>query len=122
MNSSELPLEVIDEILKRLDAISLAKSRQVCRSWRDLHSQPQYKLLWKRACFRDIDKDVLTELTGYRYIAADDDSGGLSGTSKNIQGANNGINWEAIYKKWFRGRHIGRWPSMVTELKGHKGV
>lgn len=123
MNISELPLELIDEILKRLDAISLAKSRQVCRSWRALHSQPRYKLLWKQACFRDIDKDVLTELTGSRYIAsAEEDPGGLSGTSDNIQGENNDINWEAIYQKWFRSRHIGRWPSMITELKGHRGV
>ncbi|KAL9957673.1 hypothetical protein ACROYT_G034597 [Oculina patagonica] len=122
MNFTELPLELVDEILKHLDAISLAKSRQVCRSWRALHFQPRYKLLWKQACFRDIDEDVLTELTGNVYIvAAEEDPGGLSGTTKNIQGENNDINWEAIYQKWFRSRHIGRWPSMVTELKGHRG-
>lgn len=123
MNFTDLPLELVDEILKRLDAISLAKSRQVCRSWRALHSLSHYKLLWKQACFRDIDGDVLTELTGNRYVAiAEEDPGSSSGTSENNQGENNAISWEAIYKKWFRCRHIVRWPSMITELKGHRGV
>ena len=123
MNFTDLPLELVDEILKRLDAISLAKSRQVCRSWRALHSQSHYKLLWKLACFRDIDADVLIELTGNRFVAAaEEDPGSSSDTSENNQGQNNVISWEAIYKKWFRCRHIGRWPSMITELKGHRGV
>ena len=120
MNLSELPLELIDEILKRLDAISLAKSRQVCRSWRSLHSQPKYKLLWREACFRDIAKDVLTELTANGYI--DEKPGRLRDTSEDIQGENSSIDWRAIYQKWFRSRHIGKWPSMKTELKGHRGV
>lgn len=120
MNLSELPLELIDEILKRLDAISLAKSRQVCRSWLSLHLHPKYKLLWRQACFRDIPGDVLIELTGNRHT--DETPGGSSATSENIQGENISINWQAIYQKWFRSRHIGKWPSMITELRGHRGM
>ena len=120
MNLAELPLELIDEILKRLDAISQAKSRQVCRSWRSLHSQPKYKLLWRQACSRDIPGDVLIELSGYRDI--DETPGRLRNTSENIHGENISIDWKAVYQKWFRSRHIGKWPSMKTELKGHRGV
>ena len=120
MNLSELPLELIDEILKHLDAISLAKSRQVCRSWWSLHSQPKYKLLWRQACHREIPGDVLIELAENRCI--EETPGRLSGTSENIQEQNSGIHWRAIYQKWFRSRHIGKWPSMKTELKGHRGV
>ena len=83
MNLSELPWELIDEILKRLDAISLAKSRQVCRSWRSLHSQPKYKLLWRRSCLRDIPGDVLIELTGSGYI--DEKPGRISDSAENFQ-------------------------------------
>lgn len=123
MNLSALPLELIDEILKRLDAISLAKSRQVCRSWRELHSQPRYKLLWRRACFRDIAEDVLSELTGQRTsIVTHEDPDGLSGTSEIIQRENDSTDWKAVYQTWFRSRHIGKWPSMITELRGHAGV
>ncbi|KAJ7340122.1 SCF ubiquitin ligase complex subunit cdc4 [Desmophyllum pertusum] len=122
MNLSALPLELIDEILKRLDAISLAKSRQVCRSWRELHSQPRYKLLWRRACFRDITEDVLSELTGKRTsIVTHEDPDGLSGTSEIIRRENDSTDWKAVYQKWFRSRHIGKWPSMITELRGHAG-
>ena len=117
MNLSELPLELIDEILKRLDAISLAKSRQVCRSWRSLHSQPKYKLLWRQACFRDIPGDVLIELTGI-----DETPGRLRDTRENIHGENSSTDWRAVYQKWFRSRHIGKWPSMKTELEGHRGL
>lgn len=120
MNLTELPLELIDEILKRLDATSLAKSRQVCRSWLSLHSQPKYKLLWRRACFRDIPGDVLIELTGSGYI--DETPGRLSDSAENIQVENSSIDWKAIYQKWFRSRHIRKWPSMITGLKGHRGV
>jgi len=120
MNLSELPLELIDEILKHLDAISLAKSRQVCRSWRSLHLQPKYKLLWRRACFRDIPGDVLIELTGSGFI--DETAGSISDSAENFQVENTSIDWKAVYRKWYRSRHIGKWPSMVTELKGHRGV
>lgn len=120
MNLSELPLELIDEILKHLDAISLAKSRQVCCSWRSLHLQPKYKLLWRRACFRDIPGDVLIELTGSGFIY--ETAGSISDSAENFQVENTSIDWKAIYRKWYRSRHIGKWPSMVTELKGHRGV
>lgn len=120
MNLSELPLELIDEILKHLDAISLAKSRQVCRSWWSLHSQPKYKLLWRQACHREIPGDVLNELAENRCI--EETPGRLSGANENIQEQNSSIHWRAIYQKWFRSRHIGKWPSMKTELKGHRGV
>ena len=114
MNVSELPLELIDEILKRLDAISLAKSRQVCRSWRTLHSQPKYKLVWRSACYRDIGVDVLIELTnGTTAVVRDQAPGTLRSTDT--------IDWEAIYQEWYRSRYIGKWPSMVTELEGHRG-
>lgn len=106
INLSELPLELVDQILKHLDAISLAKSRQVCRSWRALLSQQKYNLFWRSACFRDIGKDVLIELRG---DCAD------SAFSSNV------IVWEDVYKEWYRSRHIGKWPFVVTELKGHKG-
>ena len=120
MNLSELPLELIDQILKHLDAISLAKSRQVCRSWWSLHSQPKYKLLWRQACYRDIPGDVLIELSENRCI--EETLGRLRGTSGNTQDENSSIHWRAIYQKWFRSRHIGKWPSMKTELKGHRGA
>ena len=114
MKVSELPLELIDEILKRLDAVSLAKSRQVCRLWRSLHSQPKYKLVWRSACYRDIGGDVLIELTkGIAAVFGDKAPSTLSSTDS--------IDWEAIYKEWYRSRHIGKWPSMVTELEGHRG-
>ena len=113
MNVSELPLELINEILKRLDAISLAKSRQVCRSWRALHFQPKYKLVWKSACFRDIDRDVLIELTGNGIVFGGQDTSTLHITGN--------FDWEAIYREWYRCRHVGKWPSMRTELRGHKG-
>lgn len=101
----KLPLELIDEILKHLDAISLARSRLVCRSWRDLHSQRKYNLVWRTACFRDIGEDVLIELMG--------SNADLSASSD--------MDWEDLYKEWYRSRHIGKWPSVITELRGHTG-
>ena len=121
MNLSELPLELIDEILKHLDAISLARSRQVCRAWRVLHLQPQYKQLWRQACLRDAGRDCLIELTGDGRIFTDDDLGRSSAPSEDGQQENSNIDWKAIYQRWFRSRHIGKWPSMTTELKGHSG-
>ena len=117
MNVSELPLELIDEILKRLDAISLAKSRQVCRSWRALHSQPKYRDVWKCACFRDIGRDVLIEVTGNRTVFGEQDPS----TDKEAQQKVDIIDWEAVYRAWYRSRHVGKWPSMISELKGHRG-
>lgn len=109
-NVSELPLELIDEILKHLDAISFAKSRQVCRSWRALHKQPKYALVWRVACIRDIGRNVLIELTGNRAVLEDQSPDACSTTD-----------WEAIYREWYRSRHVGKWPFMITELKGHSG-
>jgi len=105
MDNPKLPLELIDEILKHLDAISLARSRQVCRSWRDLHSQRKYNLVWRNACFREIGEDVLIELRG--------SNADLSASSD--------MDWEDLYKEWYRSRHIGEWPSVITELRGHTG-
>ena len=121
MNCSDLPLELIDEILKHLDAISLAKSRQVCRTWLALHAQPKYKLLWRQACVRDIGYDVLTEITGDNQIFSDDNLGHSGATGKDGGQKNCNIDWKAIYQRWFRSRHIGKWPCMITELEGHSG-
>lgn len=121
MNCSELPLELIDEILKHLDAISLAKSRQVCRTWLALHAQPKYKQLWKQACVRDIGYDVLTEITGDNQMFSDDNLGHSGATGKEGGQKNCNIDWKAIYQRWFRSRHIGKWPCMITELEGHSG-
>ena len=121
MNVCQLPLELIDQILKRLDAISFVKSRQVCRSWRALHFQPEYKLVWRRACFRDIGGDILIELTGNSNIFGNEDGSKSSGDKKDAQREIESFDWEGIYREWYRSRHIGNWPCMTTELKGHRG-
>ena len=117
MRLSEVPVKLIVEILKHLDTISLARSRKVCRAWRALHEQPQYKQLWRQACLRDIGRDCLIELTGDRRIFTDNDLGRSSAPSNQSQQEN--IDWKAIYQRWFRSCHIGKWPCMTTELKGH---
>ena len=94
-----MPLKLIYEILKHLDAISLSRSRQVYRAWRALHLQPQYKQLWRQACLRDIGLDGVIELTGDRRIFTDNDLGRSSAPSGDAQQENNNINWKAIYMK-----------------------
>lgn len=121
MNFSQLPLELIDEILKHLDAISLAKSRQVCRTWLALHAQPKYKQLWRQACVHDIRYDILVEITGDRTIFSDNHLGHSSAAGEKGYQKNYNIDWKAIYQRWFRSRHIGKWPCMITELEGHSG-
>lgn len=121
MNFSQLPLELIDEILKHLDAISLAKSRQVCRTWLALHAQPKYKQLWRQACVHDVGYDVLVEITGDRTIFSDNHLGHSSAAGEEGYQKTYNIDWKAIYQRWFRSRHIGKWPCMITELEGHSG-
>ena len=122
-----LPPELLDEIFKYLDALSLAKSRQVCRTWRDLHEQGKYSIFWMRACFKDIPKDILEELTGSNDL--------FYNTCEKCQGNRNGkdwssvregavlsdISWKGVYQEWFRSRHIRRWPCLLHELRGHRG-
>lgn len=120
MNISQLPLELIDEILKHLDSISLVKSREVCRSWRALHFQRKYNLVWRCFCLRDIDRDILIEITGKRAIFGCEDPDS-SNKSKKHASLIDGVDWTAVYREWFRSRHIGKWPSMSCEFNCHRG-
>ena len=120
MNISQLPLELIDEILKHLDSISLVKSREVCRSWRALHFQRKYNLVWRCLCLRDIDRDILIEITGKRAIFGCEDPDS-SNKSKKHASLIDGVDWAAVYREWFRSRHIGKWPSMSCEFNCHRG-
>ena len=119
MDLSELPPELIDKILRHLDAISLAKSRQVCRLWRSLHNNPKFKVLWKRACIEDIPQDVLTELTrGRKHHFFAEYSNEVN---KSVEKEESDIDWKDVYQEWYRSRHIGKWPCLINELIGHKG-
>ncbi|XP_032240312.2 probable E3 ubiquitin ligase complex SCF subunit scon-2 isoform X2 [Nematostella vectensis] len=120
-----LPLELIDSVFWWLDGVSLAKSRKVCRQWRELHQQPNYKSLWKEICFKEIDKDIIRELTGccnshsvYELRSQITQKDKLK---NDVDALNYEVDWELVYKQWYRSRHIGKWPSLTTELKGHNG-
>ena len=120
MNISQLPLELIDEILKHLDSISLVKSREVCRSWRALHFQRKYNLVWRCLCLRDIDRDILIEKTGKRVIFGCEDPDSSNKSEKHAS-LIDGVDWAVVYREWFRSRHIGKWPSMACEFHCHRG-
>lgn len=52
----DLPLELGIKILSLLDAVSLCRAAQVCRSWRQMADQD---ILWHRMCEQHIDKKCL---------------------------------------------------------------
>ena len=138
MEIADLPLEIQDKIISHLDAVSLAKSRQVCRSWRNLHDQAKYRVLWQRACLRDISQDTLLELLGCDrgffaalvkressiYRCAKDvyntyPVGGVVGGASSTEQLSDGqVDWAEVYKKWYRSRKVSDWPHSVVSLHG----
>lgn len=126
MNIGDLPVEVQDIILSHLDAVSLEKSRQVCRTWRKLHEQTKYAVFWKKACAQDIPRDILVELVGCnsRLIDALKEKnpdgfkfdGGEKPTKISVEPAPN-VNWKNLYKDWYRSRKVGEWPQSSISIQ-----
>jgi hypothetical protein len=108
---NELPFELVDKVFGFLDGLSLAKSKQVCCRWRDLHIEHNYDLLWRKACLTEIPIDVLIEIPGYSKKEF------LEHLEQNDTKLS--MNWKEVYKEWYRSRFIGKWPTMCQELKGH---
>ncbi|XP_031559416.1 F-box/WD repeat-containing protein 7-like isoform X2 [Actinia tenebrosa] len=107
---NELPFELVDKIFNYLDGLSLAKSKGVCRKWRDLHDQHNYNVLWRKVCLTEIPKDVLVEILGYTK----------KDLLEHLEHKEAEVScWKEVYKEWHRSRFIGKWPTMCLELKGH---
>ena len=131
MKIVDLPVEIQDVVLSQLDAVSLEKSRQVCRTWYKLHEQVKYGMLWQRACLRDIPRDVLLELLGCNAILFDaitqtkrNDCGVLNRDKKqtnySVQSVGDFVlrrlKWKDLYKERYRSRKVGHWQHIVKSV------
>lgn len=122
----DLPYEITDKILSYLDGISLARSACVCRTWRSLHQQKHYNLLWRDVCLKEFSLEALADITGYtlsNFECSNDQQLACDFRGKTDDNLSNStLNWKEVYKECYRSWFIGKWPSLGTELKGHSGI
>lgn len=78
------PSEVLENIFQFLDGRTFCVARQVCKAWNEILKNMHMKeIFWKQICIKEIPRNVLEEMLGFKDILA---------TS---------VDWMTIYKKWF---------------------
>ncbi|CAM1154448.1 Uncharacterised protein g11236 [Pycnogonum litorale] len=99
MTFSELPHELVVEILCFLDGRSLARSELVCKRWNELNRSKAFCDVWKQKCAHEIPQAILEEILEKRG---------------DIKYGN--ICWKETFGTWYRTRHVKRWPYVKKTL------
>ncbi|CAH1791814.1 unnamed protein product [Owenia fusiformis] len=108
MQLFDLAVELLEEVFTQLDGVSLARVASVCMLWRNIMlTLPKRRGVWKTVCLREINLDVLIQITGIYKTSIH------SATTSEV------LSWEFwrdVYRTWYCGVHITHWERLETVI------
>ncbi|KAL5012150.1 hypothetical protein ScPMuIL_010701 [Solemya velum] len=112
MSFSEVPKEIQAFILSKLDGCSLVRAQRTCKLWYEtIHKLERIFHIWLMCCLKEVDTDILVDITGLVKLASLDSKDAVS-----LLGAMPWHLWRAVYAEFHRARYINLDTQKTIEL------
>lgn len=112
MSFSEVPKEIQAFILSKLDGCSLVRAQRTCRLWYEtIHKLERIFHIWLMCCLKEVDTDILIDITGIVQLAALQCKDAVS-----TLGQMPWHLWRAVYAEFHRAQYINLGTRKTLEL------